>query len=377
MPSAVPRGRSAGLARRKVTRAPEAAAAGISAPGTDGGDDAAPRKASGKSAAVLAVALGALAWAGYVLTQNTVVGQAAYQALAKTGFTAAFALIFVSELGDKTFFIAALLAMRLGRFTVLTGAVCALSLMSFISVAIGKFFQQIPAAITTTLPVGEYLAVGLLLFFGVRTLKEALDVDEDGDEEDGELADAQEAVSKSEAGANKKQGFLAGFWETFTLVFIAEWGDRSMLATIALGAALMIALISVQLRDLGRTEHPFTIVFYFSLFSVPVLALAMPFVGKAHAPEEWLLLLACGVIGLLGQVLLTAALRYGAVANVIVMDYSGLIWATLFGWLVFTSLPPASFWFGAPLVVGAGLLIAWREHRLGLVRRALMEPKEA
>jgi len=221
LPSAVPRGRSAGLARRKVTRAPEAAAAGISAPGTDGGDDAAPRKASGKSAAVLAVALGALAWAGYVLTQNTVVGQAAYQALAKTGFTAAFALIFVSELGDKTFFIAALLAMRLGRFTVLTGAVCALSLMSFISVAIGKFFQQIPAAMTTTLP----------------TLKEALDVDEDGDEEDGELADAQEAVSKSEAGANKKQGFLAGFWETFTLVFIAEWGDRSMLATIALGAA--------------------------------------------------------------------------------------------------------------------------------------------
>lgn len=164
------------------------------------------------------------------------------------------------------------------------------------------------------------------------------------------------------------------------VVLIAQpWGGELPLfgAAIALGAALMIALISVQLRDLGRTEHPFTIVFYFSLFSVPVLALAMPFVGKAHAPGEWLLLLACGVIGLLGQVLLTAALRYGAVANVIVMDYSGLIWATLFGWLVFTSLPPASFWFGAPLVVGAGLLIAWREHRLGLARRALMEPKEA
>jgi len=202
------------------------------------GDGAAPqRKATGKSAVVLAVVLAALSWAGYLLTQNTVVGQAAYQALAKTGFTAAFALIFVSELGDKTFFIAALLAMRLGRFTVLTGAVCALSLMSFISVAIGKFFQQIPAAMTTTLPVGEYLAVALLLFFGVRTLKEALDIDEDGDDEDGELADAQEAVSKSAGAGNKKTGFIAGFWETFTLVFIAEWGDRSMLATIALGAA--------------------------------------------------------------------------------------------------------------------------------------------
>tara|TARA_B100000949_G_scaffold4636_1_gene3990 strand:+ start:846 stop:1766 length:921 start_codon:yes stop_codon:yes gene_type:complete len=166
---------------------------------------------------------------------------------------------------------------------------------------------------------------------------------------------------------------------TGVVVIAQPWGGELPLlgAAIALGAALMIALISVQLRDLGRTEHPFTIVFYFSLFSVPVLALAMPFVGQAHPLEDWLLLLACGVIGLLGQVLLTAALRYGLVANVIVMDYSGLVWATLFGWLVFSNLPPASFWIGAPLVVGAGLLIAWREHRLGLARRALAEPKEA
>ena len=157
------------------------------------------------------------------------------------------------------------------------------------------------------------------------------------------------------------------------------WGNDLPLlgAAIALGAALMIALISVQLRDLGRTEHPLTIVFYFSLFTVPFLALAMPFIATAHTPGDLLLLLACGVIGLLGQVLLTAALRYGAVANVIVMDYSGLVWATLFGWLVFDNLPPSSTWIGAPLVIAAGMLIAWREHRLGLARRAHAEPIEA
>ena len=172
-------------------------------------------------------------------------------------------------------------------------------------------------------------------------------------------------------------------WSTVAMGFVGvvliaqPWGKELPLlgAAIALGAALMIALISVQLRDLGRTEDPFTIVFYFSLFSVPVLALAMPFVGQAHDPGEWLLLLACGVVGLLGQVLLTAALRYGTVANVIVMDYSGLVWATLFGWLVFDNLPPSSTWLGAPMVIGAGLLIAWRERQLGLARRALEEPK--
>jgi len=67
----------------------------------------------------------------------------------------------------------------------------------------------------------------------------------------------------------------------------------------------------------------------------------------------------------MGQALLTAALRYGAVASVIVMDYTGLVWATLFGWLVFSNIPPATTWIGAPMVIVAGILIAWREHRLG------------
>ena len=66
--------------------------------------------------------------------------------------------------------------------------------MSVISVAIGKVFQQIPTTVTTSLPIGEYGAVALLLFFGVRTLKEALDTPEaTEDEESGELADAAEA----------------------------------------------------------------------------------------------------------------------------------------------------------------------------------------
>jgi putative Ca2+/H+ antiporter (TMEM165/GDT1 family) len=69
-------------------------------------------------------------------------------------------------------YVAALLAMRLGRLTVLAGATSALGLMSIISVAIGRVFQQIPATITTSLPIGEYLAVALLLFFGVKTLQE-------------------------------------------------------------------------------------------------------------------------------------------------------------------------------------------------------------
>ena len=203
----------------------------------------APRRVpTGRSAFVLAGGLAFFAAACYVLTAHTTLGASVYEALSKSGFTAAFALIFVSELGDKTFFIAALLAMRLGRFTALTGAVSALSLMSVISVVIGRAFQSIPSTINDSLPIGEYLAVGLLFFFGVRTLREALATPEtrgEGEEpESGELADAETAVNDYAAKTTKKEKtFIGKFWETFCLVFIAEWGDRSMLATIALGAA--------------------------------------------------------------------------------------------------------------------------------------------
>ena len=136
-------------------------------------------------------------------------------------------------------------------------------------------------------------------------------------------------------------------------------------AAVGLGAAFMIALISIQIRDLGRTEEPLTVVFYFALFSVPMLLPVLLWQGApAHSPYHWALLAALGLTGLLGQLLLTASLRYGSVASVIVMDYSALIWATLFGFLLFDRLPSSTTWLGAPMVVLAGLIIAWREHHL-------------
>ena len=52
--------------------------------------------------------------------------------------------------GDKTFFIAALLAMRLGKLPVLIGGTSALAVMTIISVALGRIFQKIPTTVTTS-----------------------------------------------------------------------------------------------------------------------------------------------------------------------------------------------------------------------------------
>ncbi|MGB7406882.1 MAG: DMT family transporter [Pontixanthobacter sp.] len=140
-------------------------------------------------------------------------------------------------------------------------------------------------------------------------------------------------------------------------------------AAVALAAPFMIALISIQIRDLTTTEPPMTIVFYFAAFTIPVLALFLPFVATSHDLYQWGLLGGLALFGLLGQFLLTAALKYGAVASVIVMDYSSLLWATLFGFWFFDRLPTAYLWIGAPLIIGAGSIIAWREHHLATIAK--------
>ena len=141
-------------------------------------------------------------------------------------------------------------------------------------------------------------------------------------------------------------------------------------AAVALTAALLIAVINFQIRDLGRTEHPITTSFYFAAFGAPLAAVALPFYMTAHTPAQWGLLIGIGVTGTLFQLLLTASLRYGAVASVIVMDYTSLVWATGYGWLLWDRFPPASTWLGAPLIIAAGLVIIWREHHLAKNRSA-------
>lgn len=154
-----------------------------------------------------------------------------------------------------------------------------------------------------------------------------------------------------------------------TLLMNGFAGDHGLGTLIALGGAMMTALITIQVRDLGRTESALTIVFWFSLISLVPLGLALPFVMVPHSAGEWGLLVGLGLLGAVAQLSLTGALRLAPVSVVTPMDYSSLLWSIACGWWFFGTLPAETTWVGAPLIVASGLFIAWREHRLHIERQ--------
>ena len=166
------------------------------------------------------------------------------------------AMIIVTELGDKTFFIAAIMAMRHARMAVYIGAMGALGLMTILSAGIGY-------ALPSLLPkkYTHYAATVLFVFFGYKLLHEAYEmscappggVNEELEEAEKELAEVDGKKADDIEGGEPPAGaktfgnktllqrklelWAPVIWQAFTLTFVAEWGDRSQIATIALASS--------------------------------------------------------------------------------------------------------------------------------------------
>jgi drug/metabolite transporter (DMT)-like permease len=169
-------------------------------------------------------------------------------------------------------------------------------------------------------------------------------------------------VLREHVGIHRWAAVLLGFAGVAIVVDPRTTGLPWPGVAVGLTAALVVSGVSITLRQIGRTESATTTVFWFTILSAVPLGLAMPFVGKMHDAETFGLLLALGLAGGLAQLALTSSLRLAPVSVVLPMDYSNLIWAALFGWLLFATVPSHSLWLGAPVIIASGLYIVWREQ---------------
>jgi putative Ca2+/H+ antiporter (TMEM165/GDT1 family) len=175
------------------------------------------------------------------------------------GFTSSLAMILATEVGDKTFFIAAVLSMKHDRSAVFIGAFLALIVMTILSTAMGLVLPRFMDKKYTHILSGI-----LFLYFGVKLIldsrgmeggkvsEELEEVEEEllqqgskkkGDDE--ELGQQQRSTKSSSAASSNKMNNTAATSTSYTsiiitsltLTFVAEWGDRSQIATIALASA--------------------------------------------------------------------------------------------------------------------------------------------
>ena len=168
-------------------------------------------------------------------------------------FIASISVIVVSEIGDKTFFIAAIMAMKHPRLTVYMGAMFALGLMTLLSALLGNIITQFIPKVYT-----YYASTFLFALFGFKMLHEGYymassDASDEYEEANSTLKESEEKnenlldekdVEAANGTACQSRNFVILFrkylspifLQAFILTFLAEWGDRSQISTIILGA---------------------------------------------------------------------------------------------------------------------------------------------
>ncbi|GAB9463066.1 Isoform b [Globisporangium polare] len=163
-----------------------------------------------------------------------------------SGFVSGILTIWATEIGDKTFFIAAILSMKQDRVVVFAGAIGALIVMTVLSVVMGVVATKfLPPNVTHYLGAVLFVVFGLKMLYDSREMsaagpsEELAEVEEElmGKKSEEEAEQTETGQAKSAGGkSSASDGMMQVFSQTFLMTFLAEWGDRSQIATVTLSA---------------------------------------------------------------------------------------------------------------------------------------------
>jgi drug/metabolite transporter (DMT)-like permease len=133
-------------------------------------------------------------------------------------------------------------------------------------------------------------------------------------------------------------------------------------SALALFAALGWAVVVLIMRTLGRTESAVTITAYMSLLMTPLALVPALFVWTWPTPDQlgWLVLI--GIIGNLGQLCFSQALKEADTHVVMPMDFFRLIWIAAIAYVAFNEVPGLPTWIGGAVILASSAYITYRER---------------
>jgi drug/metabolite transporter (DMT)-like permease len=157
-------------------------------------------------------------------------------------------------------------------------------------------------------------------------------------------------------------GVLAGF---AGVLIVVQPGTAAFqwAGLVALLAAACYALMLMTARKYAASESALSLVVWSTLGTALLTGVVTPFqwVPPATADLPWFL--AIGVLGGLTMLLLTRAFQLAPAAVVAPFDYTAMLWAVGYGWLVWRDVPAPTTWLGSAVIVAAGLYVMHREGR--------------
>ncbi len=149
-------------------------------------------------------------------------------------------------------------------------------------------------------------------------------------------------------------------------------------AMIVLMSAVCAALAQVFVRKMVATETTSAIVFWFSITATLMSLLTLPWGWVIPAPREAVLLILAGILGGVGQILLTSSYREADASLIAPFEYSSMLLALGVGYIIFDEISSTTMLVGAAIIITAGIAIILRERQLGIERarqRKAMTPQ--
>ena len=171
-------------------------------------------------------------------------------------------------------------------------------------------------------------------------------------------------------GIRRWSALIAGFVGVLIVAWPQPGQSLDVYTAAALASAFCVGIVMVLIRKLSQVDQPVTIL---SFQAMGVGLLMLPFTilyWKTPTLEEVGLLIAIGCVSALGQMCNIFSLRAGEASAVAPLDYTRLIYAVLFGWLVFGEWPEPRVFVGAGIIVAAAIYTMHRERQKGLEARA-------
>ena len=148
------------------------------------------------------------------------------------------------------------------------------------------------------------------------------------------------------------------------MIIVRPGGNFWQLVSIMpLIGALFFALFQILTRLLSTTENPLTTLFYTGIGGLFWSSLIVSFVWIDPAPIHLLVFLATGVLGALAHLCMINAFNYAEASLLAPYNYTKLLWVAVFGYFIFDDIPSIDMWFGAGVIILAGLYVLYREKK--------------